>query len=118
MKIMKIIVRKDLKMPAGKLAVQVAHASSRLTKAMSDEVWEEFKKNDERKVVLKVKTEKELRNLSYTISYDVNIYNTPILQKNIVDRAYTFFKEPTFTCIGLFGEEDIINEFTKELKLL
>ena len=55
-----ILVRTDLKMPKGKMAAQVAHASSSaLLKSHKDDIkkWQE---QGMKKVVLKVKDEKEL----------------------------------------------------------
>jgi len=108
-----ILVRQDLKMDKGKMSVQVAHASiEAVLKSKKDNV-EEWRNEGMKKVVLKVKDEKEL------ISYLKKAKNNKLTTALITDSAKTFFKEPTITClaIGPDKEEDI-DKITAELKMV
>lgn len=111
-----IVIRKDLNMPAGKLAAQVAHASwgmfSQNFEFIKTEngykVEIEFNENnkfhqaskiwfEERftKVILYVKSEEKLK----------EIYNKACKKGLpvcfIEDAGFTVFNEPTITCIGI-----------------
>ena len=55
-----ILVREDLKLPKGKLAAQVSHASVDATLKSDKKIVELWKKEGGKKIVLKVKDEKEL----------------------------------------------------------
>ena len=106
-----ILVRQDLKMPKGKLAVQVAHAS--LEAALKSNKLKEWQKKGTKKIILKVKDEKEL--LYY---YDLANKNK-LTNALIKDAAKTFFKEPTITCLAIGPDkEEKIDKLTKELKIL
>ncbi len=108
-----ILVRKDLKMPAGKLASQVSHASvSAVLKSSKDKVeaWEE---QGMKKVVLKVKDEKEL------LSYEKQAKKHKLVASLIKDIGKTFFSKPTITCLGIGPDkEDLIDKITGKLKIL
>jgi len=117
-----IIIRKDLKMPPGKLAAQVAHASLGALLASGDVgansvaiplkgpngpwLTDEFTK-----VCLMVRSERELLRLK-----SVAMGKMPLAL--IKDAGHTFFKEPTYTCLGLgpFWSEEM-DKITGELKL-
>jgi PTH2 family peptidyl-tRNA hydrolase len=119
-----IVVRSDLKMPKGKLAAQVAHASLATilkNKSMDEDnliipltpdlygwITETFFK-----VVLKVNSEQEL----LVVALKAKLKNLPVAR--IVDAGHTFFDEPTLTCIGIGpAKSSIIDEVTGDLKLL
>ena len=55
-----ILVREDLKLPKGKLSAQVAHASVDTALKSDKKIVDLWKKEGAKKVVLKVKGEKEL----------------------------------------------------------
>ena len=106
-----ILVRSDLKMGLGKLSSQVAHAS--LEAALKSDKLKEWKNKGTKKVILKVKDEKEL------------LYYYELAKKNkitnalIKDAAKTFFKVPTITCLAIGPDkEEKIDKLTKELKML
>ena len=61
-----IVVRKDLSLSAGKLAVQVAHASLGAYRKVDKEILKEWETEGEKKVVLQVASEKELMELLQT----------------------------------------------------
>lgn len=131
-----IVVRKDLKMPAGKLAAQVAHASTSATfMAMFNADFRNYKKepiHDKNtkffipcgsavhdwlttsfdKIVLMVNSEKELEQIyKEAMSFNLNV-------SKIVDEGRTVFKEPTFTCVGIGpNPNDSIDVITGDLKL-
>jgi PTH2 family peptidyl-tRNA hydrolase len=114
---MYIVVRRDLEMPTGKLAAQVAHAALRLFKRIAvtydwlesrNELWEDYfndEKGNEAKIVLGCKDSFEIMELCELC--DLN----RIKYEMVVDSAKTVFKEPTLTCIG-------IGPVTKEQEIL
>lgn len=125
-----IIVRKDLKMPAGKLGAQVAHAS---LKAVIDyyfdftdalklrevpvpvEVWLDADKSPFFKVVLKVDSLDELKDIYMKVN---GPEYTHIPHAMICDAGHTVFNEPTITCISIGPWwADEIDELTGHLKL-
>lgn len=111
-----IIVRKDLKIGKGKLAVQVAHASiSSFIKIYNkDKIKaEEWLKSGQKKVVVKVKNLEELLKIYEELN---NKGYNPVLIK---DKGLTQVPEGTITCIGIGPiETKKIDEVTSKLKLL
>lgn len=108
-----ILVRKDLKMPSGKLAAQVSHASvSAVLKSSKDNI-EAWEKNGMKKVVLKVNDEKEL------LQYERLAKKHKLTAALIKDLGKTFFDKPTITCLCIGPEkEDLIDKVTGKLKML
>jgi peptidyl-tRNA hydrolase, PTH2 family len=111
-----IVVRNDLKMGKGKLAVQVAHASvssleqARKYKPKWVETW--FSQN-QRKICVKVDSEKELRILKGQVE------NAQIPNSLIEDAGLTQLEPGTVTCLGIGPlPSEIADRFTGELKLL
>lgn len=111
-----IVVRTDLKMGKGKLAVQVAHASvsaleqARKLKPKWVEAW--FAQN-QRKICVKVSSDKELRILKGRIN-DVELPNALI-----EDAGLTQLEPGTLTCLGIGPvPSEIADRYTGELKLL
>ena len=94
-----IIVRKDLKMPKGKLATQVAHAAVESALISEKEKLITWQESGMKKVVLKVENEKEL------IKYFRLAKENKLKAVIIKDSGKTFFKEPTTTCVGI-GPDD------------
>ncbi|MEM2121621.1 MAG: peptidyl-tRNA hydrolase Pth2 [Candidatus Woesearchaeota archaeon] len=113
-----ILVRTDLKMPKGKLAAQVSHASvSCVLKALKNNKTrknvEEWVSEGMKKSILKVKDEKEL------LSYQKIAQEKKIICSLITDSGRTFFKQSTITCLGIGPDrEEKIDEITGHLKLL
>jgi len=112
-----IIVRKDIEIPKGKLAVQVAHASIGAYLEAQKNFYQSYDADDwfeegQRKIVFKVNRVNDL----YNIKALADVKNIP--NHLVEDFGCTVFKEPTVTCIGL-GPCVIekINEITKDLKL-
>ena len=131
-----IVARKDLKMPAGKLAAQVAHASLAciLNKKKSscksvdsfnsgtsvnfDFTTQEYEWLTETtsskftKIVLRVNSEEELLNIhKEALKKGINC-------SLIKDAGDTVFKEETYTCVGIGPANSyILDNITGNLKL-
>ncbi len=111
-----IVIRRDINLGKGKLAGQVAHASVagyRKVKQSNPEIIEKWEFAGEKKVVVKIDSEKELMDLFQKIK-DKDI---PVAL--IRDAGLTQITPGTKTCfsIGPWFENEI-DEFTKDLKLL
>ncbi len=95
-----ILVRKDLKMDKGKLAVQAAHAS---VQSFLKSSWFKRKKwvnNGMKKVILKVSSLNDL--LKYKKLAESNHLRTALIK----DAGKTFFKKPTVTCLAIGPDEE------------
>lgn len=108
-----IIVRKDLKMPKGKLATQVAHAAVESVLISEKEKIIEWQESGMKKIVLKVENEKEL------IKYFRLAKDNKLKAVVIKDSGKTFFKEPTTTCVGIGpDDEKKIDTVSGNLKMI
>ncbi len=108
-----IVVRKDLKMDHGKLAVQCCHASVESVLNSSKDKVEAWRSEGAKKVVVKVNSEKELLDLQKKAK------SLKLVASLITDAAKTFFKAPTITCLGIGpDEEEKIDKVTGSLKML
>ena len=98
-----ILVRADLKMPKGKLAVQVAHASVEATLKCDKGIIAEWRDQGMKKVVLKVKDKKEL------LDYNQFAKDAGLKTALITDAGKTFFDTHATTCtaIGPAADEKI-----------
>lgn len=108
-----ILARQDLKLPKGKLAVQVAHASVDCVLKTDRRKVDEWKSEGMKKIVFKVKDEKELNNY-------INLAKKAKLTTCIIQDAGLTTVEPgTVTC-GAIGpdEDEKIDEITGKLKIL
>ena len=113
---MVICVRKDLKLPKGKLAVQVAHAAvSCAIKSMKydKENFEEWFDSGQKKVAVWVENEEEIWQLKSKCE------ESGIISSIVFDAGRTVVKEGTLTCLGIGpGKESEIDKLTSELKLV
>lgn len=111
-----IVVRKDLKMGKGKLAVQVAHASvSSYIEALSiNREWvEQWLREGQPKIVCKVLNIDELMQI-YNAAKKENLPSVIIK-----DSGKTQIPPGTVTCIGIGPAPSIIiDKITKKLPLL
>jgi len=106
-------VRQDLKLPKGKLAVQVAHASVDCVLKTDRRQVDEWLRGGGKKVVLKVKDEKELLSFKRKAD-DVGLKNSIIR-----DAGKTTVAAGTLTCLGIGpDEESRIDLLTRDLKIL
>jgi len=107
-----IVVRKDLEMGKGKLATEVAHASFGAARVADEKIvkkWEGFAK----KVVLKVESQKELKD----IYKEAKKGKLPCFL--VKDAGLTQLKSGTVTAVGIGpAEEKKIDKITGKLKLL
>ena len=108
-----ILVRQDLKMPKGKLAAQVAHASVEATLKSGKDKVHTWRYEGMKKVVLKVSSLTMLK--KYVANADMNGLTTSI----ITDQGKTFFKTATTTCAAIGPEKtEDIDEITNSLKMM
>ena len=108
-----ILVRQDLKLPKGKLAAQAAHAAVEAAFNSDKKKVSEWRAEGQKKIVLKVKDEKEL--LKYLqLAKDYSLKTALI-----TDAGMTVVAPGTKTCAGIGpDEEDKIDEVTGKLKML
>ena len=108
-----IIVNNSLKLPKGKLASQVAHASVAAFIAADDKTKQAWIKNGMPKVVLKSEGETLL------IKLLTKAEEQGLPACLIEDAGKTVVPEGTITCLGLGpAPERKLDELTGELKLL
>ena len=108
-----ILVRKDLKMPKGKISVQVSHASVEATLKSDREIIRKWNEEGMKKVVLKVDSKEEL------LKYREKADNANLVIALVTDAAKTFFKKPELTCLAIGPDKDEkIDKITGKLKLL
>lgn len=108
-----LLVRTDLKMPAGKTAAQAAHASVEAVLRCDKDVVREWRVQGMMKVALKVSGEKEL------YAFIQHAKDAGITTSVITDAGKTVVAPGTVTC-GAIGpaEEHVIDAITGSLKLL
>ncbi|HZX33831.1 MAG TPA: peptidyl-tRNA hydrolase Pth2 [archaeon] len=110
-----MIVRSDLGMGKGKIAVQCSHASLEAYEKTMRKMpkWiDEWKAHGQAKIVLKVGSEKELLGLFEKLK---NLFPAALIH----DAGKTQIEAGEPTCIGVGpAPESEINKYTKDLKLL
>ena len=108
-----ILVREDLKMPKGKLAAQVSHASVDATLKSDKKIIDLWKKEGGKKVILKVNDEKEL------FKYKQLAEDSGLKTALIKDAGHTVLEPGTVTCLGIGPDEDKkIDKICEKLKLV
>jgi len=111
-----IVIRDDLKMSVGKIAVQVAHAAVIAAENIKEkryEWWEKWMKSGQKKIVLKVNNKDELMKL-YNKSLMVGI---PAIL--VYDAGLTEVPPNTLTCLGIGpAPSNLIDKITGQLPLL
>jgi len=111
-----IVIRNDLKMGKGKMAAQACHASLQAflhAQKISPNAVSGWMNEGQKKVVLKVDSEKDLLD----IFREVNIDGLPC--SLIRDAGRTQVEPGSLTAVGIGPEkEDKISKITKKLKLL
>ena len=108
-----ILVRNDLNLPKGKLAVQVSHASiNAVLKSHKDDI-KKWQKEGMKKIVLKVE------NLTELIDYKNKADDSGIVTALIEDAGLTVVEPGTVTCLGIGPDnEEKIDKLTGNLKCL
>ena len=106
-----IIIRADLKLPKGKLAVQVAHAS--VDSAFKSTNFKAWREEGQKKVVVRVENLKELL-VYYNKAKDLD-FSTSLIK----DAGKTVVEPGTITAVGLGPEkEEDLDLLTKDLKMI
>jgi PTH2 family peptidyl-tRNA hydrolase len=108
-----ILARQDLKLPKGKLAVQVAHAAVEAALKANKTTLDEWRQQGQKKVVLKVKDEKEL--LAYLNKAKISRLKIAL----ITDAGRTCIAPGTKTCLGIGPDsEEKIDKLTGKLPMV
>jgi len=108
-----IVVRNDLKLPKGKLASQVAHASVEAVLRSDKTVVSHWRNAGMAKIVLKIEDEKGLLKLNQMAK------DFGIVTALITDAGKTVIEPGTTTCLGLGPDScEKIDRVVKDLKLL
>jgi PTH2 family peptidyl-tRNA hydrolase len=103
----------DLKLPKGKVAAQVGHASSEAALNSDKDKVKRWRDYGAKKVILKVTYEKEL------IKYLQMAKDQGLKSVMITDAGKTVISPGTKTCIGIGpDDEEKIDEVTGNLKML
>jgi peptidyl-tRNA hydrolase, PTH2 family len=108
-----ILVRKDLKLPKGKMSAQVAHASTEaLLKSHKDDI-NKWRKQGMKKVVLYAENDKEL------FKYKLLAEDNGLVTALITDAGRTVVEPGTITCLGVGPDkEEKIDNVTGKLKMV
>jgi PTH2 family peptidyl-tRNA hydrolase len=107
-----ILVRKDLNMSKGKVAVQCSHAAAEAVLKSDKKKVEEWRKFS-KKVVLSVDSENDL------IRYKKEAEKSKLVTALIRDAGLTEIPEHTLTCLAIGPDEDEkIDKITGKLKTL
>ena len=110
---MVIVLRRDLKMPKGKLAVQAAHAATSLTmKTKSTDAFKDWIHVGQKKVAVWADDEKHL----LKVKRDAEDRNLPTVL--IKDAGRTVLAAGTTTCIAILGDDEALEPVTGSLKLV
>lgn len=108
-----IVVREDLKLSSGKTAAQVAHASMCSAMQTPPETIEEWEKQGQKKVVLKVKDLDEL------IAIRNKCKESGLISALIKDSGLTEIGAGTITAVGIGPDKgEKIDKVTGSLPLL
>ncbi len=108
-----IIVRADLKLPKGKLAAQVAHASVEAVLRSDKKEVNLWRESGMAKIVLKVDDEKKL------LQYNQCAKDVGLVTALITDAGKTCIAPGTRTCVAIGPEdEERIDQVVSDLKLL
>jgi len=108
-----ILVRQDLKLPKGKMAVQCSHAAVEGVLKSDRRLVDAWRKEGGKKVILKVADKKQLLQFKQSAN-DANLKNVLI-----TDAGKTTVEPGTVTCLGIGpDEESKIDSLTKNLKII
>ena len=108
-----IVVRRDLRMSAGKLAAQAAHAAAELACGDRGQWYRGWREDGQPKVVLQVADEAEL------LAVQATAIDAALPAVLIHDRGLTQLEPGTVTCLGIGpAPSERIDAVTGELRLL
>ena len=95
-----ILVRQDLKLPKGKMSVQVAHASTEAALKSPNTKVRKWQINGAKKVVLKIADETEL------LKYQKLAKDAGLITALITDAGRTVVAPGTKTCVAIGPDQD------------
>jgi len=108
-----IVVRRDLKLPRGKLAAQASHASVEAALKSNSSVVETWRKIGMKKAVLRVD------NLDELLEIKKKARSYKLVSALIIDAGHTVLEPGTITCLGIGPDsEEKIDKVTGSLKML
>ena len=108
-----ILVRKDLNLPKGKMAAQVAHASLDAALKSTQKKLDSWRSSGGKKIVLKVEGLKEL------MKFSEDARALGFVTALITDAGHTTVEPGTITCLGIGPEEEKeIDKLTGKLKMM
>jgi len=108
-----IIIRNDLKLPKGKMAAQVAHASVESALRSKKSIVKKWRNEGMGKIVLKVDNEKEL------LKYNQIAKDLGLTTAVITDAGHTVVEPGTRTCVGIGPDtEEKVDQVISKLKLM
>jgi len=108
-----ILVRSDLQLPKGKMAVQVAHASVEAVLKSDKDKVKRWRSVGMKKVVLKVADLKELH------KYLQIANNSGLITALITDAGLTTIEPGTITCVAIGPDDEMdIDKITGQLKII
>jgi len=108
-----ILVRDDLNLPKGKLGAQCSHAAVEAALNSDKKKVDSWRSQGAKKVVLKVKDEKEL------LKYLQLAKDAGLKTALITDAGKTVIAPGTKTCLGIGpDDEDKIDSITGKLKMV
>lgn len=108
-----ILVRQDLKLPKGKLAAQVAHASVDAALSSKQDTVKAWLWEGQKKIVLKV------ADLAELMLYKKKAEQAKLHTSLITDAGHTVLEPGTTTCLGIGPDyEDMIDKITGSLKMM
>lgn len=108
-----ILVRDDLKLPKGKMAAQVAHASLEAALKTERRKMDDWRADGAAKIVLKVADDKEL------LKYKQICEDEGLKTALIIDAGHTVIAPGTMTCLGIGPDsENKIDSVTGKLKMM
>lgn len=108
-----ILVRTDLKMGKGKVAVQVAHASVEAVLRSSKDKVALWRREGMKKVALKVAGEEEI------FKFENMARSYGVVASIVRDAGRTEVEAGTLTCMAVGPDKvELIDKITKDLKML
>ena len=108
-----ILVRSDLKLPKGKMASQVSHASVESTLKSNKKLVKNWRDDGMKKIVLKVRDKEEL------LKYKKEAEEAGLTATVITDAGHTVVEPGTMTCIAIGPDgAEKIDKITGNLKMI
>lgn len=108
-----ILVRSDLKLPKGKMAAQVAHASVDAVLKSKASLVRNWRSIGMKKIILKVKDLEEL------LKYEKDAKKNDLVTALITDAGLTTVEPGTITCLAIGPDAEVkIDQVTGNLQII